>query len=395
MTGTSSPENPAPMNGSPQGAKKRRESFWRKQFEDTGLVVLRIVFLIITGGISVFVIYSVSGGENPVLPADKYGWAPYAIFFGMMLLAAGVIALDMVIREKRLDTISAIYFGLVIGLFLAYITRLALTPLLPSPIESGAAGEKIRAAVQLILTVMLCYICVSLLLQTRHDFRFIIPYVEFARELRGRRPFVLDTSVIIDGRIADLVEKTRIFDSTLIVPRFVVTEIQGIADGADRCKRMRGRRGLDILQRLRSNPEVDIQIFDRELPEFEGRDVDSKLVALTKHLDGRLVTNDFNLSKIARFEGVPVINLNDVANALKPVYLPGESLQVRIIRPGEEPTQGVGYLDDGTMVVVENGRPYNGYEVSISVTSVLQTSAGRMIFGKFEKVVGPMPTRTS
>ncbi len=395
MLEPTSDQNPTAVNGSLQAAKKRREAFWRRQFEDTGLVVLRIVFLIITGGISVFVIYSVSGGEDPAIPLDKYGWAPYAIFFGMMLLAAGVIAVDMVIREKRLDTISAVYFGLLIGLFLAYITRLALTPLLPSPMESGATGEKIRAAVQLILTVMLCYICVSLLLQTRHDFRFIIPYVEFARELRGRRPFILDTNVIIDGRIADLVEKTRIFDSTLVIPRFVVSEIQNIADGADRSKRMRGRRGLDILQRLRSNPEVDIQIFDRDLAEFEGRDVDGKLVVLAKHLDGRLVTNDFNLSKIARFEGVAVINLNDLANALKPVYLPGETLQVRIIRPGEEPTQGVGYLDDGTMVVVENGRPYVNYEVVITVTSVLQTSAGRMIFGKFERVVGPIPSRTS
>lgn len=395
MTTPTDHDNPAEVNGASQVNKKRRDNFWKRQFEDTGLVVLRIVFLVITGGISVFIIYSVSGGESPAIPLDKYGWAPYAIFFGMMLLAAGVIAVDMVIREKRLDTISAVYFGLLIGLFLAYITRLALTPLLPSPVESGATGEKIRAAVQLILTVMLCYICVSLLLQTRHDFRFIIPYVEFVRELRGRRPFVLDTSVIIDGRIADLLEKTKIFDSTLVIPRFVITEIQGIADGADKAKRTRGRRGLDILQRLRNNSDVDIQIFDRDLPEFEGRDVDGKLVALAKHLDGRLVTNDYNLSKIARFEGVPVINLNDLANALKPIYLPGETLQVRIIRPGEEPTQGVGYLDDGTMVVVENGRPYVSYDVSIHVTSVLQTSAGRMIFGKFDRVVGPLPTRSS
>jgi uncharacterized protein YacL len=387
--------NPAAVDGSPIKEEKQQGSFWRAQFEDTGLTVLRIVFLIITGGISVFVIYSVSSGENPPIPLDKFGWAPYAIFFGMLLLAAGVIAFDMIIREKRLETISAVYFGLLVGLFLAYITRLALTPIFPSSIAAGAAGEKILAAVQLVLTIMLCYLCISFLLQTRHDFRFIIPYVEFARELRGRRPYVVDTSVIIDGRIADILERTRLFDSTLVIPRFVIEELQMIADGVDRAKRSRGRRGLDILQRLRANPDVDIQIFDRELPEFRGRDVDGKLVALAKHLEGRLLTNDYNLSKVARFEGVPVINLNDLANALKPVYLPGEVLHVRIIRAGDEPGQGVGYLDDGTMVVVENGRPYVAYEVQIIVTSVLQTSAGRMIFGKFDRVVSPAPIRTS
>ncbi len=235
--------NPAAVDGSPIKEEKQQGSFWRAQFEDTGLTVLRIVFLIITGGISVFVIYSVSSGENPPIPLDKFGWAPYAIFFGMLLLAAGVIAFDMIIREKRLETISAVYFGLLVGLFLAYITRLALTPIFPSSIAAGAAGEKILAAVQLVLTIMLCYLCISFLLQTRHDFRFIIPYVEFARELRGRRPYVVDTSVIIDGRIADILERTRLFDSTLVIPRFVIEELQMIADGVDRAKRSRGRRG--------------------------------------------------------------------------------------------------------------------------------------------------------
>lgn len=386
--------NLSAVDGSPKLGSKLRSGFWQKQFEDTGLVVLRVLFLVVTGGISIFIIYSVSGGDTPAVPLDKYGWAPYVIFFGMLLLAAGLIALDMVIREKRLDTISAVYFGLLIGLFLAYITRLALTPLLPSPVGGSPTAEKIMAAVQLGLTVMLCYLCISFLMQTRHDFRFIIPYVEFARELRGRRPYILDTSVIIDGRIADLVEKTKLFDSTLVVPRFVIAEIQILADGADKSKRSRGRRGLDILQRLRNNPDIDVQIYDRELPEFESREADEKLLILARHLDGRLITNDYNLSKVARIEGLPVINLNDIANALKPVFLPGETLNVRLIRPGEEPSQGVGYLDDGTMVVVEQGRAYINYEVQVVVTSVLQTSAGRMIFGKLDRPVCPPSTRT-
>ncbi len=168
------------------------------------------------------------------------------------------------------------------------------------------------------------------------------------------------------------------------MPQFVIGELQGIADSSDRLRRSRGRRGLDILNRLRTNPKVDLQIFDRDLPEFAGQPVDLKLVLLAKHLKGKLVTNDYNLNKVARLQGVDVINLNDLANALKPIFLPGEQVEVRIVKAGEEAGQGVGYLDDGTMVVVEAGREHIGRQVNITVTSVLQTSAGRMVFGKCE-----------
>ena len=233
--------------------------------------------------------------------------------------------------------------------------------------------------------MVLCYVCISLLLQTKDDFRFIIPYVEFVKEVKGLKPYVLDTSVVIDGRIADVVE-TKILDNQLIMPRFVIAELQAIADSSDKLRRSRGRRGLDILNRLSNNSEVDFEIYDRELPEFAGQPVDLKLVLLAKHLQGKVVTNDYNLNKVARLHGVGVINLNDLANALKPVFLPGENLEVRIVKPGEEPGQGVGYLDDGTMIVVEGGREHINKNVKIAVTSVLQTSAGRMIFGRYESL---------
>ena len=168
------------------------------------------------------------------------------------------------------------------------------------------------------------------------------------------------------------------------MPRFVITELQAVADSSDRLRRSRGRRGLDILNKLRTNPHVDLQIYDRELPEFAAQPVDLKLVALAKHLEGKLVTNDYNLNKVARLHGVGVINLNDLANALKPVFLPGEHLEVRVVKPGEEAGQGVGYLDDGTMVVIEGGREHLNSVVNVAVTSVLQTSAGRMVFGRYE-----------
>ncbi len=241
-------------------------------------------------------------------------------------------------------------------------------------------------AIRIGLGLMLCYICVSILLQTKDDFRFIIPYVEFSKEVKGLKPYILDTSVVIDGRIADLVE-TEILDNTLIMPRFVLAELQKIADSSDKLRRSRGRRGLDILNRLRADSKVDLQIYDRDLSEMAGQPVDMKLVLLAKHLEGKIVTGDYNLNKVARLQNVAVINLNDIANSLKPVYLPGENFDVRIVKPGEAQGQGVGYLDDGTMIVVEGGRDYIDKTVRIAVTSVLQTSAGRMIFGRYEETV--------
>jgi uncharacterized protein YacL len=234
------------------------------------------------------------------------------------------------------------------------------------------------------LATVVCYTCISILLQTKDDFRFIIPYVEFAKEVKGLKPYVLDTSVVIDGRIADVVE-TRVIDNQLVMPQFVIAELQAIADSNDKLRRNRGRRGLDILNRLRSDSKVDLMIYDRELPEFAGQPVDQKLVLLAKHLEGKVVTNDYNLNKVARLHNVGVINLNDIANSLKPVFLPGEGIEVRIVKLGEEAGQGVGYLEDGTMVVIEGGREHVGEHIAATVTSVLQTSAGRMVFGRYDR----------
>ena len=340
------------------------------------LVILRIAFIIISIGLGIFL-----STIGELVQDSTTAWWGFVV--GIPLIAIGIVAADCVISRKRLDAISALYFGLIVGLFLAYVGGLALTPFLM--ITDPEKLDRVRPVVQLILAPMLCYTCISLLMQTRDDFRFIIPYIEFSKEVKGRRPYILDTSVVIDGRIADVVE-TDALDSQLVMPRFAITELQAIADSSDRLRRSRGRRGLDILNRLRNNPEVDLRIYDRDLPEFAGQPVDLKLVGLAKHLEGKLITNDYNLNKVARLHGVGVINLNDLANALKPVFLPGEHIEVRIVKAGEEPGQGVGYLDDGTMVVVEGGREHIKQNVHIAVTSVLQTSAGRMVFGRFESL---------
>jgi uncharacterized protein YacL len=334
------------------------------------LWVLRGVFLVASAGVSVAI------ARKSEQLGIEYPWFAFVL---LVSGAFGLVVVDILVRKKRIETISCIYFGIVIGLFLTYVVGFAMEPLFYGETMEVKTQKNV---VQLTIGVALCYTCISFLLQTRDDFRFIIPFVEFSKEVKGVKPYLLDTSVVIDGRIADLVE-TNIFDNQLVMPRFVLAELQAIADSGDKLRRSRGRRGLDILNRLRTNSIVDFRIHDRETPDMAGQPVDMKLVLLAKHLQGKVVTGDYNLNKMAKIHGVPVINLNDIGNSLKPVFLPGESLEVRIVKPGEELGQGVGYLDDGTMIVVEAGREHVGRNVRIAVTSVLQTSAGRMIFGRY------------
>lgn len=344
------------------------------------LLVLRACFVLFAGAVGIFVILR-------SLDVSGEAYKQYLLFGLIMMIAIGTIGVDMLFRRKHVETVSAVYFGLIVGLFLTYVAQLALSPFLELLLPYvGSTPPPSHTAVKLVIGMVLCYLCVSLLLQTGDDFRFIIPYVEFSREVKALRPLVLDTSVVIDGRIADVME-TSIIEQQLIMPRFALTELQNIADSGDKQRRSRGRRGLDILNRLRGMPDVDLQIYDRELPEFAGQPVDLKLVLLAKHLEGKVVTNDYNLNKVARLHDVGVVNLNDLANALKPVFLPGEHLRVQVVKPGEEAGQGVGYLDDGTMVVIEGGRDHLGQAIDAAVTSVLQTSAGRMIFSRFERVL--------
>lgn len=331
------------------------------------LLILRVCFICVTAGIATLVLRMDLSGPS---------YLPYMIIFGTVLLALGVIAIDVFTPRKQIEVVSAVYFGLLVGVLLAYILSIALTPLLPT--DQFQAGP-----IRLILGAILCYGCTSLLLQTKDDFRFVIPYVEFARDLKGARPLVLDTSAIIDGRLADLAE-TNIIENQLVMPGFVLAELQAIADSNDRLRRARGRRGLDIVNRLRSDSRVEFQLYDRDLPEFEGQPVDMKLVFLAKHLEGKLVTGDFNLNKVAKVHNVTVINLNEVAAALRPQFLPGETFEVRVVKAGEGPEQGIGYLDDGTMVVIEGGRFRINATLNVVVTSTLQTQAGRMLFAKVD-----------
>ena len=329
---------------------------------------IRASFLLIVGGIAARVARTVGDQFNP--------WAFFVIVMGLALLA---LVWDIFTARKKIQTVSAIFFGLIAGLVLSDLIRSAVEPTLQVWFR-----EDFSKSINSLLIVFVCFTCVTTLIQTKDDFRFVIPYVEFSREIKGPRPLILDTSVIIDGRIADVAE-TKVLDQAFVVPRFVLQELQAIADSSDKLRRNRGRRGLDILNRLQKMEDVEVILHDADVAEVnKHKVVDHRLVALAKHLGGKVVTNDYNLNKIAKLQGIDVINLNDIANSLKPVVLPGEHMMVKIIKRGEEQGQGVGYLDDGTMIVVEQGAQYLNDQARVQVTSVLQTSAGRMIFGKID-----------
>jgi uncharacterized protein YacL len=294
----------------------------------------------------------------------------------MVALPITVIGFDGMIRRKELTTITAIYFGLLIGVFLTYVTMLALQPIMPL-----SQNDPLHSWLPLIVGSVLCYICTSLLMQTRDDFRFLIPYVEFARDVRGLRPNVLDASAIVDGRIADLAE-AGVFESRCVVPSFVLDELQAAAESNDRLKRTRGRRGLDVLARLRENEAIDIDVIAPRQESHDELSTETRVVDLARELGGRVITVDPSAAKLASVRTVPAINVNEVAAALKPSFVPGDAVSVKLVKLGDQPEQAVGYLEDGTMVVVENGRDQIGRTVRASVTSTVQTSAGRLVFAR-------------
>jgi uncharacterized protein YacL len=340
------------------------------------LYILRGVFILLAAAVTA--LYLV---PNQIGASVQFG--QFVLILSIAMGLAGiVIAVDVFNKHKKLSSLSGVFIGLIAGLVVAYALgkMVDLIPLfIPTPKSIDAVTfRNLLEGVKVFIGLITCYVGMSLVIQTKDDFRFIIPYVEFAKQVRGNRPILLDTSVIIDGRIVDLLD-TKIFQGGLIVPKFVLAELQTIADSADKLKRARGRRGLDMLQKLQDSPEAQITIDESDA---EGANVDQKLVSAAQVQQARLMTNDFNLNKLATLRGVDVINLNDLAKALRPVVLPGEAMRVKIVKAGESPNQGVGYLDDGTMVVVESARAMMGQEVDLVVTSTLQTSAGRMIFGR-------------
>jgi uncharacterized protein YacL len=310
-------------------------------------------------------------------------WAVVISGVGLVIF---FLLLDVLTPKRKLTALAGVFFGLLVGMLISAVLARAVDMI--GETYRLPLVEEAKVAIKWMMGICICYFTISIVMRTKDDFRFVIPYVTFARQTKGSRPLILDTSAIVDGRIADLCE-SRLFDAPVVVPRFVLNELQLIADSGDKLKRNRGRRGLDVLKKMQASTVVEVEIDDSTAAEIEeARGVDQKLLLFTKVRNGRLATTDYNLTKVAQVRSVDVVNINDLANSLKVVVLPGETMQVRIVKPGEEMEQGIGYLDDGTMVVVEGGRGRIGKEIVLSVTSSLQTSAGKMIFGRFEALVG-------
>ncbi|MHB8137073.1 MAG: PIN domain-containing protein [Smithellaceae bacterium] len=305
--------------------------------------------------------------------ASSYAYLQAIVGFIIgLIVALLVIRVEKDIRKLSLKVIAGGVIGMVIGLLIALMLGFGL-----NMVAKITQDQQVVPWIYLLLTGILGYL--GLVLGSKKVEEFTFRAVESKTAVDHR---LLDTSVIIDGRIADICD-TGFMDGELIVPRFVLNELQFIADSSDSMKRSRGRRGLDVLNRMQKSSSINIEIVEQDFPKIKG--VDGKLVALAQKLSAKLMTNDYNLNKVAELQGVRVLNVNELANAMKPVVLPGEQMLVKIIREGKEQGQGVGYLDDGTMIIVDSAQKMINMNVEVVVTSVLQTTAGRMIFTELKE----------
>ncbi len=331
------------------------------------LVLIRLLFVLIT---------ALACYELQPLGLGRWPSAGVGVLCGV-----AVVLFEMRLRRVSLKRLIGAVIGSILGIVGAYLFSLVIR----NSIVPGAT----QSFLQLFVMLLMAYIGLIVGAGKGDLLNLAALGGIFGGEKQARRAYkILDTSVIIDGRIADIAE-TGFLDGIIVIPQFVLRELQLVADSADSMKRNRGRRGLDILQRVQKMATLTVQIVEDDFPAV--REVDLKLIELAKVYEGKIVTNDFNLNKVAQLRGVEVLNINELANSLKPIVLPGEIMKVFILKEGKEYNQGVAYLDDGTMVVVDNARKMIGKNIDISVTSVLQTTAGKMIFGKFDERAAMMP----
>lgn len=337
-------------------------------------VLIRIIRLIFAILIVTFTTIAFYQAWSLSKEANQVFWLPVAI---AALIIVVVVGIDKLTPVKRISSIVGVLVGLLFGLLAALMLG-ALADLLLQSWTDRQVFDQYQPMIQsikIIVGICLGYLGVITVLQTQDDFRLVIPYIEFAKQIRGVRPILLDSSALIDGRIADIAA-TRFIQGSLVVPQFVVRELQALADSADVTKRAKGRRGLDMISRLQRQATVDVSIDETPVPDNA---VDQMLVDLARTMPAMILTTDTGLARVANIQGALALNLNELANAAKINLAPGEMLSVKVMREGEQPGQGVGYMPDGTMIVLEDGEGFMGKHVNAVVTSSLQTSAGRLI----------------
>jgi uncharacterized protein YacL len=335
------------------------------------ILIFRVAFIILLA-VAGFLIVPLD--KSSYLAAHELGDKRFYSAFLGAIIGFFVVAFESRVRNATFKTLIGAAIGSILGLIGAFL--LGLLIILQ---ETATVSGEMKMFLTLTMAFFMGYVGLMVGSAKGEFIDLSVLGGIFSDKNLPRDYKILDTSVIIDGRIADVAE-TGFLGGTLIIPQFILTELQQVADSADSSKRQRGRRGLDMLQRLRNNSKLDIQIVETDFPVV--KEVDLKLIELGKQLEAVIVTNDFNLNKVSQLRGVSVLNINELANALKPVVLPGEAMKVFILKEGKEYNQGVAYLDDGTMVVVDNARKLIGKNAEVAVTSVLQTTAGKMIFGK-------------
>lgn len=340
----------------------------------TAIRILRMIFAVLL--LTVTTVYIIDTGSATSERQFTFipGWEiPLAT---ALLVGIGLIGLDVLTPRKRLSVIGAIVVGGVVG----GLATLFLSAVIDLFVQTYGIGDRspLIDAVKLLLGIGLVYFGITIVLQTQDNFRLVIPYVEFAKQLRGPRPMLLDTSSLIDGRILDLAQ-TGLIQTPIVVPRFVIEELQLLADQGDKLQRTKGRRGLDVVTRLQRTPGLDISVDETAV---SGKAVDQMLVELARRMPAMIVSGDTGLNRVATIQGVRVLNINEVANAFKPSLLPGVVVSVRVIKAGEQAGQGVGYLEDGTMLVISEAGSLVGQDVRAEVTSSMQTAAGRLIFAR-------------
>jgi uncharacterized protein YacL len=350
--------------------------FMNPRQRSTKLILLaaRLMFMALVLATPALVVGSQSDGNT----------FPISLVVGLTLASGSlgliVVVIDSMSPNKQLASIFGIYLGICLGLIGAYAIGTLLDTIVAAWSLQDSAAAIYLNLIKVSIGLILCYIAVSVVMTTKDDFRLVIPYVEFSKQNRGVRPMLLDTSAVIDGRIHDLAQSGAI-DAPFVVLQAVIDELQRLADSSDKGKRARGRRGLDMIARLQGAPRIDLSIEDLG---FEGANVDRGLVEVAKRNAYRLITTDTALAKVAEIAGVPAVNINTLAGSLRAQMLPGDRIEVELTKAGENPSQGVGYLPDGTMVVVEAGAPHIGGTVHAVVTNTLTTNAGRMVFARHD-----------